>query len=176
MSAISTELADAAAQVVQRASRSLVMLHNGRHGVGAGLIVGPAVDGRALIVTNQHVLAHSREVRRAELEDGQMMPAWRIASDPEIDLALLEIETDSQDFARLADSRRLRVGDLVFAIGHPWGQPRTVTAGVVSAISKLQTQAGARRWMSSVRMSALRRAILAGRCWMQAARWLGSTP
>jgi serine protease Do len=139
MSDISLVLADASAAVVQQVCQSLVMLHNGRHGVGAGLIWGNGRAGGALIVTNQHVLAHRGEVR-AELEDGAIVPAKLVAGDPELDLALLEIEIQGVKPAKIADSRSLSIGDLVFAIGHPWGQRRTVTVGVVSALGKVQTR------------------------------------
>ena len=152
MTPLSESLAEAASEILQQVGRSLVVLHNGRHGVGAGIIWHASQDGRSHILTNQHVVAHGRDVR-AELEDGRILPTRLIASDPEIDLALLEVAAGDLRAARIADSTGLRVGELVFAVGHPWGQRRTATAGMVSALSKAQTR-GPRRTVEIIRSDA----------------------
>ena len=59
-------------------------------------------------------------------------------SDPTLDLALLKVPADHLTAIPVADSTKLRVGELVFAIGHPWGQRGVVTAGIVSALSKVK--------------------------------------
>jgi serine protease Do len=140
---LTTSLAEATSDVVRRVQRSLVVLHNGHHGVGAGIIwnntPGRKPGQRSLILTNYHVIAHGRHLR-AELEDGTEYPARLLAQAPELDLALLEIDTGNLPAALIADSHILRVGELVLAIGHPWGQRSAVTAGLVSGLSTAQTR------------------------------------
>lgn len=140
---LTTSLAEATSDVLRRVQRSLVVLHNGHHGVGAGIIWGStdnrAHSDRTLILTNYHVIAHGRQLR-AELEDGTEYPARLLAQAPEIDLALLEIEKDNLPAALIADSHILRVGELVLAVGHPWGQRSAVTVGLVSGLSTAQTR------------------------------------
>ena len=152
---ISSSLANAASEIVQRIQRSLVVLHNGRHGIGAGIVWQRAGSQGSYVVTNFHVIAdrkggqhgrpiHGRPIHgqriRAALEDGSELPVQIIASDPDIDLALLKIETGAQHLAMIADSHNLRVGQLVMAVGHPWGQRGAVTAGLISGISKAHVQ------------------------------------
>ena len=132
-------LTDAAEEVVRRVQRSLVVLHNGRHGVGAGVIWGRNGSAGAYILTNYHVVAHGRQVRAA-LDNGSEIPARLVATDEEIDLALLQIQASDLSPAMVADSRNLRVGQLVLAVGHPWGQRGAVTAGLISGLSKAQTR------------------------------------
>ena len=132
-------LTDAAEEVLQRVQRSLVVLHNGRHGVGAGVIWGRNGSAGAYILTNYHVVAHGRQVRAA-LDNGSEIPARLVATDEEIDLALLQIQASDLSPAMVADSRNLRVGQLVLAVGHPWGQRGAVTAGLISGLSKAQTR------------------------------------
>jgi len=140
---LTTSLAEATSNVVRRVQRSLVVLHNGRQGVGAGIIWSNnnpnRPSGRTLILTNYHVIAHGQRLR-AELEDGVEYPARLLAQAPEFDLALLEIDQGDLPAALIADSRSLRVGELVLAIGHPWGQRSAVTAGLVSGLSTAQTR------------------------------------
>jgi len=141
---LTSSLAEAASDLVQRVRRSLVVLHNGHHGVGAGIIWGHSGEGqRTLILTNYHVIAHGRQLQ-AELEDGAQYPARLLAQEPGLDLALLEIEATGLPAALVADSRSLRVGELVLAIGHPWGERSAVTAGMVSGLSKAEVR-GKRR-------------------------------
>lgn len=131
-------LAISAAEVVKRVRRSLAALHNGQHGVGAGMIWRSDKEG-SYILTNYHVVAPGRSLR-ASLEDGAMFPAHLVAEDAEIDLALLHIETPDLPVVALGDSRRLRVGEYALAIGHPWGQRGVVTAGLISGLSKARTR------------------------------------
>ena len=140
-------LNDEMAALVQRVERSLVVLHNGSHGIGAGLIWSR--DG--LILTNYHVIAyhpghhwwfrapHARtgESRlHASLPDGSLLPCQVIAQEPEIDLALLRIQANELPTALVADSRNLRIGQLALAIGHPWGERNVVTMGIISGLGK----------------------------------------
>ena len=136
---LSDELADVAAGV----RRSLVQIQNGRRGAGAGSIWHP--DG--LIVTNTHVVG-SNDLQ-VTLPDGRDLPARLLAHDKEIDLAALAVEADGLPAIELGDSRELVPGQLVLAMGHPWGVPGAVTSGVVIGMgSDLQeSPVAGREWV-----------------------------
>ena len=106
---------------------------NGRPGgVGSGVVIAP--DG--LVLTNSHVVEGAKDVRLLDAE-GRVMEARRLGEDPDTDLALLRAGS-ARDLpsATLGDSKRLRRGQLVIAIGSPLGFESTVTAGVISALGR----------------------------------------
>jgi len=106
---------------------------NGRPaGVGSGVAIAP--DG--LVLTNCHVVENAKEVRLMDAE-GRVMEARKLGVDSDTDLALLRASS-ARDlaFAPLGDSKRLRRGQLVVAIGNPLGFESTVTAGVISALGR----------------------------------------
>jgi serine protease Do/serine protease DegQ len=97
-------------------------------GLGSGVIVSP--DG--YILTNNHVVEGADELK-VLLSDDRELIAKVIGTDPKTDIAVIKIEAKDLPTVTLADSDKLRVGDVVFAVGNPLGVGQTVTMGIVSA-------------------------------------------
>jgi serine protease Do len=98
------------------------------HGLGSGVIV--SVDG--YILTNHHVIDGAEDIR-VEMTDSRTFPAKVVGSDAPSDLAVLKIDATNLPVLPLGDSDRVRVGDVVLAIGNPLGVGQTVTMGIISA-------------------------------------------
>jgi serine protease Do len=130
---LSFSLAEALSAMAQRVQRSMVLIQNGHNGAGGGVIW----ERDGMILTNNHVVPLERA--KVIMPDGSELPAQVRARDPEIDLALLHVDAVDLPSALIADSRNIRIGELAFAIGHPWGQRNFVTVGVVSGLGKAQT-------------------------------------
>lgn len=96
---------------------------------------GVVLDRDGYIVTNHHVIADADEIEVA-LRDGRSAHARLIGSDTLTDLALLRIDLAQVPAIALGDDRQTRIGDLVLAIGNPFGVGQTVTLGVVGAVSR----------------------------------------
>ncbi len=109
---------------------SLVQVQNGRRGAGAGTIWHP----QGLIVTNAHVAGCGPLT--VALADGRTLPAQIMATDRERDLAALRVEAAGLPTIQLADSRAVRPGQWVTALGHPWGVTGAATSGVIIGMGK----------------------------------------
>jgi len=102
-----------------------------QRGLGSGVIISP--DG--YILTNNHVVEEADELK-VLLGDDREFTAKLIGTDPKTDVAVIKIEAENLPTVTLADSAKLRVGDVVFAIGNPLGVGQTVTMGIVSATGR----------------------------------------
>ncbi|MDR3157607.1 MAG: Do family serine endopeptidase [Zoogloeaceae bacterium] len=100
-------------------------------GLGSGVIVSP--DG--YILTNFHVIDAADQIEAA-LADGRKLKAKVVGSDPESDLAVIQVEADDLPAITFGHMSDVRVGDMVLAIGNPFGVGQTVTMGIVSALGR----------------------------------------
>jgi Do/DeqQ family serine protease len=100
--------------------------------LGSGVVVDAA---KGYILTNNHVIDHADEIR-VTLRSGETFEAKLIGTDPESDVAVIQIEAKNLTAVPLADSSQVRVGDFVVAIGNPFGLGQTVTSGIVSATGR----------------------------------------
>ena len=100
---------------------------------GSGVIIRP--DG--YILTNYHVIANSEAVQ-VRLNDGRVVEANIIGSDPDTDLAVLKVDATGLPTLKLADINSIHVGDIVLAIGDPFTIGQTVTQGIISATGRNQ--------------------------------------
>ncbi len=107
-----------------------------QNALGSGVIVHD--DG--LVVTNNHVIQGADQIT-VVLNDGREFEAKLISAEAQLDLALLKIDTKGEKLPvlHLRDSDELQVGDLVLAIGNPFGVGQTVTSGIVSGLARTQT-------------------------------------
>jgi Do/DeqQ family serine protease len=99
--------------------------------LGSGVIVSP----KGYVLTNHHVVEGADEIEVA-LTDGRKLKAKAVGSDPEIDIAVLQVEDAQLPAIVFGDGDALRVGDVVLAIGNPFGVGQTVTMGIVSALGR----------------------------------------
>lgn len=128
MTGILEQLNNELSTVVARARRSLVQISNGRGGAGAGTIW----HAGGLILTNAHVVR--RDALNVLLPDERQLPARLLAYDETNDLAALAVEANELPTIELGNSKQLQPGQLVLALGHPWGVPGAVSAGPVIGV------------------------------------------
>lgn len=102
-------------------------------GLGSGVIISP----QGYILTNYHVIEDADQIQ-VQLNDGRGAVADIVGTDPETDLAVLQIAMDQLPVIDIGQSSRQEVGDLVLAIGNPFGVGQTVTMGIISATGRNQ--------------------------------------
>jgi serine protease Do len=128
----------AGVRMIEDVQRSVVQVRSSGRGTGAGVIW----PGDGLVLTNHHVISGRRRRGniRVALHDGRTLDADVVKSGRNLDLALLRLEGDYGDLpaAPVGDSDALRVGELVYAIGHPWGSVGAVSAGIVGGVGELR--------------------------------------
>jgi len=129
---LTDRFATALDELVDNIRQFMVVIYNGRHGAGAGILVG-----EGLVLTNAHVIRHNRALR-VVLDDNREYEGRLVAQNPEIDLALLRIPTNG-DRTAVFSAGLPRLGEIVFAFGHPWGMRNILTAGVLSSITVAKT-------------------------------------
>ncbi|HEX7117062.1 MAG TPA: trypsin-like peptidase domain-containing protein [Steroidobacter sp.] len=106
-----------------------------RRRVEGSLGSGVIVDSAGHVVTNHHVIQGADEIR-IQLADGRIATPTIVGTDPDTDLAVLRIDLDNLPVMPLGRSDELRAGDVVLAIGNPFGLSQTVTQGIVSATGR----------------------------------------
>ena len=121
--------------LVQQVLPSLVVVRGHRYGAGSGIVW----DANGLILTNNHVVGRHTPV--VLLQDDREYESKLVARDPDVDLALLSIDASGLTPLQPAPVSP-RVGEMVFAFGHPWGQRNAVTRGIVSALVSAQNRRG----------------------------------
>jgi serine protease Do len=139
----------ASAEMIRRAHESVVQVRARDRGVGAGVIW----DKTGFVITNHHVVAGGRRGAKVAvvLGDGRRFDTEVVRRGRDLDLALLRVEDgpDHLPAAPVGDSGALRVGELVYAVGHPWGRLGAVTAGVVSGLGVVGGPRGRARFVQS---------------------------
>ncbi len=102
-------------------------------GLGSGVIVSP----QGYLLTNNHVVQGADDIR-VQLSDGREAVAKLVGTDPDTDVAVLKIDLDKLPVIAFGNVDQIQVGDVVLAIGNPFGVGQTVTSGIVSALGRNQ--------------------------------------
>ena len=133
------------AQIERLVSPSLVRIRSGQHGVGSGAVWRS--DG--LILTNAHVVRHGPLT--VQTSDQIEFEAHVVASDPDQDIALVQVPATNLPALPIGDSSRLHPGDIVVAFGHPWGVPGAATSGIVIGVGDelAEWRNSRQRWLAA---------------------------
>ncbi len=116
--------------------RNLTPKYKEEHNLGSGVIV----SSQGHIITNNHVISGAQDIQIL-LKDGRYLQAVIVGRDLETDLALLKINAKQLPIIHFGDSSKLQTGDIVLAIGNPFGLGHTVTSGIISALNRSQFRA-----------------------------------
>ncbi len=130
MTSFLRQLNDDSANLIDRVQPALVQVTSGRRGAGAGIIWSS--DG--LIITNAHVIR--RHTPQVIFGDGKSLSARVLGVDRGSDLAALAVEATGLPSLEIGNSRELRSGQVVIALGHPWGITGAITSGIVVSAGK----------------------------------------
>jgi Do/DeqQ family serine protease len=103
-----------------------------KNSLGSGVIID---SNQGLVLTNNHVIDKADKIK-VTLNDGRQLTAELIGTDPEADVAVIQIPADNLTELPIADSSQAKVGDFVVAIGNPFGLGQTVTSGIISALGR----------------------------------------
>ena len=103
-----------------------------RNSLGSGVIID---KDEGYVLTNNHVIDKADKIT-VTLSDGRQLNAKLLGTDPEADVAVIQIPADNLTALKVADSNQLKVGDFVVAIGNPFGLGQTVTSGIISALGR----------------------------------------
>ncbi len=125
-------------ELFETARPLVVQIRNEQRGGGTGVVWGSVGD----IITNNHVVPNDDDKIYVHFIDGRVFLAKVIQRNQSLDLALLQIQGSNFQALSVGDSSKLRVGELVFAIGHPWGQRWSMTAGIFSTMTNVKYQDG----------------------------------
>ena len=139
--------------------------------LGSGVIVSAS----GYVLTNHHVVEAADEIEVA-LADGKKLLAKVVGNDPETDLAVLRVNAENLPAITFGSSDALKVGDVVLAIGNPFGVGQTVTGGIVSALGRTGPGHQHVRELHPDRRARSTRATRAARWSTPAATWWASTP
>lgn len=130
MSTMLAELDRERSAHIESAQQATVQIRSRHRGIGSGFVL----HSNGLIVTCAHVVrGHSPEV---VLANGERLPGKLLAHDESLDLAAISVNADDLPVLTLGDSRALRPGSLVVALGHPWGVVGAATAGMVIGVGR----------------------------------------
>jgi serine protease Do len=128
------EFSAALTSIFERVKPGVVQIQTEGRGGGTGIIWNE--DGR--ILTNNHVVARDNAKVQVHFSDGRTLAASVLQRNPQLDLALLKVDGTDLKPIKAGDSTQLRVGEWVFALGHPWGQRWVLTSGIVSTVSTIK--------------------------------------
>ncbi len=129
--ALGTDVSEALVDLADSARRSIVLVRSGRHGSGSGIIWNS--DGT--IMTNYHVVARHTSARITTSDDREFR-ANVLATDPALDLAVLKVDATDLPGAQVGLSKEVRIGELVMAVGNPWGRRGVATLGIISGVGE----------------------------------------
>lgn len=136
---------EAAGQVVETVQQSIVQIRGAKGGIGAGTIWHK--DG--LILTSAHVITgQPPEGLRVLLSDGSTVIPQIIALDRDQDIAALHIDANNLPAIQVGRSRDVQPGQWLMALGHPWGVPDALTAGIVIGTGRELPQMSGRDWLA----------------------------